>query len=297
MNKMLYIPSKFITYFFFVPEVILAISCLFLLLLIAIANFKGITVSASKRKFISVYFIKTAISICVVILILYIWLFVNVSSAVHLNIEQQISFDFYNLVFKILVVSTGILILMASIPYVADHEQDCIEFSFLILISLFFLICLIMSSSLIFMFMSIIGFSMNVYILVMYDAPSHISVEASVKYFYLSALSSGLLASGIVLMYMCTLNLDFIYVMAYLDYIKPEIYTLEDYGLVSIAIYSTIFGFLFKLAAFPCQLWAPEVYEGSPNPVMGFFILPIKIATFAIFIKLLANVFIGAYEL
>ena len=48
-------------------------------------------------------------------------------------------------------------------------------------------------------------------------------------------------------------------------------------------LYFIIFGFLFKLAAFPCHLWAPEVYDGSPHPVTAIFVLPIKIATFGYF--------------
>lgn len=58
-----------------------------------------------------------------------------------------------------------------------------------------------------------------------------------------------------------------------------------------------IFGFLFKLAAFPCHLWAAAVYEGSPHNITALFILPIKIGVFGFFIKLLGFVFKDIYFL
>jgi NADH-quinone oxidoreductase subunit N len=60
-------------------------------------------------------------------------------------------------------------------------------------------------------------------------------------------------------------------------------------------IYFLVFGFLFKLAAFPCHLWAPEVYDGSPHPVTAIFILPIKIASFGLFLRLLNYTFADLY--
>jgi len=51
--------------------------------------------------------------------------------------------------------------------------------------------------------------------------------------------------------------------------------------------YSFFWAFFFKLSAFPGHLWAVEVYEGSPLPVMAFFILPVKVAVFATFMRLL----------
>jgi NADH-quinone oxidoreductase subunit N len=34
-------------------------------------------------------------------------------------------------------------------------------------------------------------------------------------------------------------------------------------------------------------MWAPEVYEGSPNPVLAFFVLPVKVAIFLTFVRVL----------
>lgn len=60
-------------------------------------------------------------------------------------------------------------------------------------------------------------------------------------------------------------------------------------------IYFITFGFLFKLAAFPCHLWAPEIYDGSPHPITALFVLPIKIATLGFFLRLLNYTFNDLY--
>ena len=65
--------------------------------------------------------------------------------------------------------------------------------------------------------------------------------------------------------------------------------------LIYVMVYFLVFGFLFKLAAFPCHLWAPEIYDGSPHPVTALFVLPIKIATLGFFLRLLNYTFNDLY--
>jgi NADH-quinone oxidoreductase subunit N len=48
---------------------------------------------------------------------------------------------------------------------------------------------------------------------------------------------------------------------------------------------------LFKLAAAPFHMWAPDVYEGSPTIVTAYFAIVPKIATLGILYQLLLNPF------
>jgi NADH-quinone oxidoreductase subunit N len=171
------------------------------------------------------------------------------------------------------------------------------EYTLLIVLAIVFLITLVSSNNFIMIFISIIGFSLNIYVLLMADVSYHTSLEAGIKYFYLSALSSGLLISGIWLAYVIFLTTDFAIIKFILNEWTANSQTVEYLGILQIMVYSIMYGFLFKLAAFPCHLWAPEIYQGSPNPVMAFFILPVKIATFAIFMRLITNVFHELYML
>jgi NADH-quinone oxidoreductase subunit N len=127
----------------------------------------------------------------------------------------------------------------------------------------------------------------------MHDSPYRKSLEASVKYFYLSALSTGLIANGLVIAYIWLSWNQFWTIALVLS--RNIHYLQSNKSLFIMMLCSIIFGFLFKLAAFPCHLWAPEIYEGSPDPITAFLILPVKIATLAIFIKLLCVTFKDAY--
>ena len=46
-----------------------------------------------------------------------------------------------------------------------------------------------------------------------------------------------------------------------------------------------IAGFGFKITAVPFQMWAPDVYEGSPTPVTAFLSVASKAAGFAIILR------------
>lgn len=48
-------------------------------------------------------------------------------------------------------------------------------------------------------------------------------------------------------------------------------------------------GLFFKLSAFPGHLWAVEVYDGSPAPIMGFFMVTTKIAVLTFTLNLLTQ--------
>ena len=275
-----------------IPTIYLTIISLVILTLIAISNFSNAKLDLHKQKYFSAYLISTSISMLMWITVLYMWFSYNLSVDVTLVSGEYITVSFYNFVWIIIVLLTTVFILTNSMSYIVNHLRCCTEFAFLIVLNVLFLVLLLNSNELLLMFICVIGFSLNMYVLILYDAPSILSLEAGAKYFYLSALSSGLLSSGLLLIYIWLLGTKFWYI----TYVIYELANINvNLGLGVVALASIIYGFLFKLAAFPCHLWAPEIYAGSPNVTMGFFILPIKIATLAVFIKVLTCVFKDAY--
>jgi NADH-quinone oxidoreductase subunit N len=203
--------------------------------------------------------------------------------------------DFYTQGFKLLIVVIMCVLLTASQNYIDKHRRHLMEYPLLFLLTTIFLLLLVSSYNLMTLFLSLIGFSLNVYVLLLYDSFNHASREAGIKYFYLSSFSSGLIISGIFFAYLIFHNLNFLSIAWILHHwsLSPNI------GLHTMLIYVMLFflllGFLFKLAAFPCHLWAPEVYDGSPHPITALFILPIKVATFGIFLRLLNYTFADLY--
>ncbi|MEO0540941.1 MAG: NAD(P)H-quinone oxidoreductase subunit N, partial [Cyanobacteria bacterium P01_A01_bin.105] len=61
-------------------------------------------------------------------------------------------------------------------------------------------------------------------------------------------------------------------------------------GLV-VALVFVIAGIAFKIAAVPFHQWTPDVYEGSPTPVVAFLSVGSKAAGFALAIRLLTEAF------
>jgi NADH-quinone oxidoreductase subunit N len=51
-------------------------------------------------------------------------------------------------------------------------------------------------------------------------------------------------------------------------------------------------GLFFKAALAPFQMWAPDVYEGAPTPIVVFLSTASKAAVFAILIRLMLTVFL-----
>ena len=104
--------------------------------------------------------------------------------------------------------------------------------------------------------------------------------EAGLKYFVLGALSSGLLLYGASLVYGFTGSLDFETIRA----------SIELTGSTSGVIAGMVFllcGLAFKISAAPFHMWTPDVYEGSPTPVTGFFAAAPKLAAIAIITRLI----------
>lgn len=169
--------------------------------------------------------------------------------------------------------------------YFSTSNRPLLEFPLVLALSLLFLLFLLSSSHLFTAFLSIVGFSLNTYVLIFFEANrSATARESGIKYFYLSAFSSGLIIYGIFLIFLVFGTGHLMEIRKILA-CQPEL-LLNGLDLLRIGIAFLLFGLFFKLSAFPGHLWAPEVYDGAPDAVMGFFMVPVKVAvlTFVIFV-------------
>ena len=170
--------------------------------------------------------------------------------------------------------------------------MSIIEFPFLFLGSLLFLLILISVYDLFLMGLSIIGMSICLYgLLAVNSIFGRLSREACIKYFIMSAMSSGLILGGIKEFYLSCGTLNFSLINNFLIFkITENIGFIEIFS-IKIGLIFLFFGFLFKLSAAPSHFWAPEVYEGTPYSLIMYIILPIKIAISIIFLKVLKSIF------
>src|SRR5580692_5251473 len=130
--------------------------------------------------------------------------------------------------------------------------------------------------------------SLALYILAAFQRDDAKSSEAGLKYFVLGALSSGLLLYGASLVY------GFAGSTRFVDIAAAGAHTANTgmiFGLVFL-----ICGIGFKVSAAPFHMWTPDVYEGAPTPVVGFFAGAPKLAAMALFARLLTEAFGGATD-
>lgn len=177
-------------------------------------------------------------------------------------------------------------VLRSSRQYVTKHSRHLLEYATIFTLTVVFLGLLIRSSNRRSAFRAVVGFSLNLYVLILFDAPKGGAREAGVKYYFLSTFSSGLRIYGVFIFFATASSLNFFergqVLISDLSLTISAIFSLR----VGIALFLN--GIFFKLSAFPGHLWAAEVYEGSPDPIVAFFRLPIKIAVLSFLLSVLA---------
>ena len=111
------------------------------------------------------------------------------------------------------------------------------------------------------------------------------SAEAGMKFLILSGISSAVLLYGMVLVYGFTGATTLDDIAARIGQIGlTDSEPFGSYALL-LGIVLIVAGFGFKITAVPFQMWAPDVYEGSPTPVTAFLSVASKAAGFAIVLR------------
>jgi NADH-quinone oxidoreductase subunit N len=123
--------------------------------------------------------------------------------------------------------------------------------------------------------------SLSLYAMVAFDRDSVRSTEASMKYFVLGALASGLLLYGMSMVYGATGSLEFAGI-AQAIYNQAANQTVLVFGLVFL-----VAGICFKLGVVPFHMWVPDVYQGAPTAVTMVIASAPKLAAFAMAMRLL----------
>ena len=188
---------------------------------------------------------------------------------------------------KTLVILSGIFVMSVSLKYLKINNILKIEFPILILSSILGMIVMISSNDLIVFYMGLELQSLSLYVLASFNKDNILSSESGLKYFILSALSSGLLLYGCSLIYGFSGSTNFIQISENIDINQYSL----TFGIVFILV-----GLAFKISAVPFHMWAPDVYQGSPTPVTLFFAILPKVAALTVLIKILYIPFLNLTE-
>ena len=125
--------------------------------------------------------------------------------------------------------------------------------------------------------------SLSLYAMVAFDRESGIAAESAMKYFVLSALSSGTLLYGMSIIYGVTGTLDLAQIAVALHGA-----TGSNVGLL-FGLSFLIVGIGFKFGAAPFHMWIPDVYQGAPTCVTLYIASASMVGSFALIMRLLAQ--------
>ncbi len=184
--------------------------------------------------------------------------------------------DAFSNYFKILILLSSLFVLNSSKSFILDNKLDKFEYPIIILLSILGMFFMVSSNDLILFYLGLELQSLSLYILASIDRDNLRSTESGIKYFVLSALSSGLLLYGCSLLYGFTGSTNFEIIASQLNE--------ENTGAVFAMVFILV-GLAFKVSAVPFHMWTPDVYEGAPTSITSYFAVVPKVAGLALLIK------------
>ena len=210
-----------------------------------------------------------------IIVILLLIIFNSFNESGNLFSNSFVSNSFINF-FKILILLGTLFVMFITQNFIRETKINYFEYPLLLLFSVLGMFFMISANDLMSFYLGLELQSLALYILAAFDRDNLKSNESGIKYFILSALSSGLLLYGCSLLYGFTGSTNF-------EEINLKM-KLENTG----AIFAMVFilaGLAFKVSAVPFHMWTPDVYQGSPSSVTSFFAVVPKVAGIAILIR------------
>ena len=242
------------------PEIFLSLSIFTILML-------GVFI---KKSFNLIFNLTSLILIITMTII-----FNNINNTEKIFLDSFVRDDFSNF-FKILILVSSLFVLNSSKKFITDNKLDKFEYPVIILISILGMFFMVSSNDLILFYLGLELQSLSLYILAAIDRDNLRSSESGIKYFVLSALSSGLLLYGCSLLYGFTGSTNFDVIAGQLDK--------QNTGAIFAMVFILV-GLAFKVSAVPFHMWTPDVYEGSPTSITSYFAAVPKVAGLAVLIK------------
>ncbi len=209
------------------------------------------------------------------------------------NAADPISFlgsfnsDNISVVFRgIIALSTAVTLLM-SVRYVEQTGTALAEFIAIMLTATLGAMFLCSANELVMIFISLEMLSISSYLMTGYMKRDPRSNEAALKYLLIGASSSAIFLYGLSLLYgLSGGETQLSAIAAKLTDVSGG----QSLGL-AISLVFVVAGIAFKISAVPFHQWTPDVYEGSPTPVVAFLSVGSKAAGFALAIRLLVTAF------
>jgi NADH-quinone oxidoreductase subunit N len=188
--------------------------------------------------------------------------------------------DALSVFFKRFFLIAAILVLFIAVEFSGRFAGGVSEYYSLIVFALAGMLFAASANDFTMLFVSIELITITFYVLTSFQRQRLTSLEAGVKYLILGGLSSAFMVFGIALIWGTTGRLNFNELAAVAAQHAGQ-------QLFLLGVLLVVVGLGFKIAAFPFQIWAPDVYQGAPTPTTAFLAVGSKAAGFALLLRVL----------
>ena len=182
--------------------------------------------------------------------------------------------------FKRFFLLAAVLVLILAVEFADRIAAGISEYYSLIVFALAGMLFAASSNDFAMLFVSIELITITFYVLTSFTRGKVAALESGVKYLILGALSSAFMIYGIALVWGTTGKFNF----SELAMVSPNF---VENKLFLFGVLFILVGLGFKIAAFPFQMWTPDVYQGAPAPTTAFLAIGSKAAGFVLLLRFL----------
>jgi NADH-quinone oxidoreductase subunit N len=193
---------------------------------------------------------------------------------------KMYSLDGLALFFKRFFLVSALIVLLMSVEFADCIETGIAEFYALILFALAGMLFAASANDFALLFVSLELITVTFYVLTSFQRTRLSSLEAGIEYLILGALSTAFTVFGIALIYALSGTMRF-------EELARKSAELATQPVFLLGLLFVLVGLGFKIAAFPVQIWAPDVYQGSPAPTTAFLAVGSKAAGFVLLLRVL----------
>ena len=191
---------------------------------------------------------------------------------------NMVRVDGFSVFFHVLVIAIAAVVILSSYEYLAVQRIRAGEYYALILFGAVGMALMSSAVELVLIFIALEISSISSYVLAGFRRHVAASAEASLKYFLLGSFATAFFLYGVALMFGATGSTN-------IDQISRALQAGPIPLLAYAAVALMFVGLGVKVAAAPFHVWTPDVYEGSPAPIVGFMSTAPKAAAFAVLLR------------
>lgn len=225
----------------------------------------------------------------VAVAVLFCFSFFADASYVRFAFADMYVFDPLAMFFKRFFLLAGCIVLLLQAQYADRIRAGISEYYSLTLFALAGMMFTASATNFAAMFVALEVVTITFYVLTSFQRGNVLSLEAGVKYLIMGGLSSAFMVFGIAFVYGGTGHFGFVDIF-------QKSSTLTQNPLFLVGLLFVLVGLCFKIAAFPYQMWAPDVYQGAPVPTTAFLAVGSKAAGFVLLLRILYSVAPPVFE-